>query len=137
MRDLNRIIIHCAATPWDMDIGVEEIRKWHKAKGWRDCGYHYVIRLNGNIEVGRPLEQSGAHCKGHNKDSIGICLVGGKDGTAGYTDAQWRSLRVLVEGLKKAMFRERILTDLLVQGHNDYTNAKTCPNFSVGEWYAS
>ena len=129
MRQINQIIVHCSATKWGQDIGVKQIRKWHLERGWRDIGYHYVIRLNGTIEAGRPLEQTGAHCKGQNKDSIGICLVGGLDGTDAYTDAQWRSLRILINGLRGEF------GSLDVKGHNDYTNAKTCPNFKVKEWF--
>ena len=62
-----------------MDIGVKEIRKWHVDENkWSDIGYHDVIRRNGAIETGRPLEKPGAHAKGHNQNAIGICLVGGK-----------------------------------------------------------
>ena len=60
-----------------MDIGAKEIKAWHKGKGWKDIGYHYVIRLNGKVELGRPLEKMGSHVVGYNRDSVGVCYVGG------------------------------------------------------------
>jgi len=130
MRDINRIIVHCSATT--VDVSAETIRKWHKKKGWRDIGYHYVIRADGTIETGRPIKEAGAHTRGHNKDSIGICLAGGYDGTTDdYTEEQWHSLEVLIGGLYKMCY------GLEVRGHNDYTNSKTCPNFDVDYWWAT
>ena len=77
MRKVNLLVIHCAATKPNMDIGRDEIDSWHKARGWSGIGYHYVIRRDGRIESGRPVEQAGAHASGYNANSIGICLVGG------------------------------------------------------------
>lgn len=86
-------VSHCAATKPDMDIGAAEITRWHKAKGYFTIGYHYVIRRNGKIENGRPIEQPGAHAQGHNAESIGICMAGGIDENGkpqcNYTAAQW------------------------------------------------
>lgn len=126
MRKIKRVIVHCSATEGDVDANT--IRDWHKARGWSDIGYHYVIRTSGAVEPGRPIEKAGAHCKGHNWDSIGICLAGGRDGTANYTPQQWRSLRVLVEYYE-------LVYDCSVHGHNDYTDLKTCPNFNVSKWH--
>ena len=128
MRDINKIIVHCSATDWGDDIDVDTIRQWHQARGWSDIGYHYVIRLNGDIQRGRPLERAGAHAKGENADSIGVALIGGKDGTDAYTPAQWESLKMLVDW---AQYR---WPEAQVKGHNDFTDQKTCPNFNVGEW---
>ena len=61
MRPINRIIIHCTATPEGRDVTIGEVRKWHVVRGWRDVGYHYLIRLDGTVETGRPIEQVGAH----------------------------------------------------------------------------
>lgn len=131
MRAINRIIIHCAATKGD--VSAATIKKWHTetVHKWRDIGYHYVIRFNGTIEVGRPIAESGAHAKGHNRDSIGICLAGGKGGLINYTDAQWHSLRILTEGLSERYD----IPDEGIIGHNDVTNRKTCPNFDVQKWW--
>lgn len=132
-REIKEIIIHCSATGPDMDIGVYEIDRWHRAQGWLSCGYHYVIRRDGRLEKGRPEEEPGAHCRGRNLTSIGICLAGGLGGDgraeANYTEAQWKRLRELVYGLREKYPKAAI------KGHNDFTAGKTCPNFSVGDWW--
>ena len=69
MRKISKIIVHCSATQEGKDISVDTIRKWHLKRGWRDIGYHFVISLDGEIEEGRPIEQSGAHTKGHNYEN--------------------------------------------------------------------
>ena len=80
MRKIDKIIIHCSATPIGRDFSAKVIREWHvKGNGWDDIGYHYIVRLNGDLEYGRPVEIAGAHCRGHNKNSIGICYIGGMD----------------------------------------------------------
>lgn len=133
-RPVDKIIIHCAATPPDMDIGVKEIKQWHKQKGWSDIGYHYVIRHNGVIEDGRPVNRIGAHVAGHNKGSIGICLVGGVDheghAVPNFTDKQWRTLEQMVRSLKTQLPRATI------HGHNEFAN-KSCPSFIVQNWLQS
>ena len=77
MRTINKIILHCTATPEGRHTTVEDIRLWHKSQGWSDIGYHYVVYLDGSIHTGRPIEVSGAHTKGLNKNSIGVVYVGG------------------------------------------------------------
>ena len=138
MRTINKIVVHCAATKPSMNIGVQAIRKWHTdpkpaGNGWRDIGYHYVIKRDGTIQLGRDLETPGAHARGYNADSVGICLVGGmdKDGKAAvnYTDKQMTSLAVLVGGL------ESRYPNAFVCGHNDLTKSKTCPNYDVKKWW--
>ena len=98
---INEIIIHCTFTPDDMDIGVEEIDKWHARKGWKSesgvaCGYHRVIRRDGSVEWGRRLTEMGAHTKGRNVYTIAICMVGGMgdDGLpdCNFTWLQWAAL---------------------------------------------
>ena len=77
MRKIDKIIIHCSATPKHKDFSAETIRDWHvKGNGWDDIGYHYVVRLDGSLEYGRPVQVPGAHCRGENKSSIGICDIG-------------------------------------------------------------
>jgi N-acetylmuramoyl-L-alanine amidase len=72
------IVIHCAATKPSMDIGKDEIRKWHvDDNGWEDIGYHFIIRRNGTVEEGRKIDYQGAHAPAVNSRSIGICLIGG------------------------------------------------------------
>ena len=131
-RFVNRLIIHCAASPPEMDIGVKEIRDWHvKDNGWRDIGYHHVIRRDGNIEVGRHIDEVGAHTSGYNTGSIGVCLVGGVDvknkPDANFTKAQWDTLERYVQSFQKQYPKATI------HGHNEYAN-KACPSFNVQEW---
>ena len=91
LRKIDKIIVHCADTPDGKDFTIKDIDRWHKERGWQCCGYHHVIRLDGTIENGRPLAQIGAHCKGYNENSIGICLIGRRE----FTPAQLVSLRNL------------------------------------------
>jgi N-acetyl-anhydromuramyl-L-alanine amidase AmpD len=129
IEEVKYIVLHCAETPATMDIGVAEIRQWHLKRGWFDIGYHYVIRRDGTIETGRPTDRPGAHARGFNHISLGICLVGGK-GDDEFTDDQWDALAGLVIGLKQAH------PDAMVLGHRDLPNVnKTCPNFDAREWY--
>ena len=141
MRPINEIIVHCADTPpsWGGNMTPEqqrdEIRRWHvEERGWSDIGYHYVITRNGVVVQGRPLDKIGAHVKGHNKGTIGICLVGGKGGTAhdkfreNFTKEQDFALRKLIDELK-----DRFVSINKVSGHNKYA-AKACPCFNVQEW---
>lgn len=122
MRTINKIIIHCSASANTFDIGVKEITAWHKARGFKTVGYHYVIRRNGVIENGRDLEQVGAHCKGHNADSIGICLVGDDK----FTREQFAALIGTLSALYKRY------PNVKLYGHRDLdTQGKTCPNFAV------
>ncbi len=76
MRQITEIILHCSDTVEGRDYTVEDIDRWHKNRGWRSIGYHYVIYRDGTVHEGRPLKQIGAHCKGHNYHSIGICYIG-------------------------------------------------------------
>jgi len=74
MRSIKKIVVHHSASP--PETTVEEIDAWHKARGWWGIGYHYVVDHNGEIQEGRPLKKPGAHTKGHNRKSIGICVTG-------------------------------------------------------------
>ena len=128
MRKITEIIIHCSATKEGMDFTVEDIDRWHRQRGFSGVGYHFIIRLDGSINPGRSMYQIGAHCKGHNAHSIGICYVGGlsTDGKPKdtRTAAQKASLRALVEQLKEEF---PLAT---VHGHNEFA-AKACPCFDV------
>lgn len=130
-QETNKIVIHCAATKPSMDIGKEEITTWHIQRGFRTIGYHYVIRRDGEVEVGRSQEEIGAHALNHNKDSVGICLVGGlsedNEAEENFTDIQWDILREVVEDL----LEDYPAADVI--GHNDISD-KACPCFDVKEW---
>lgn len=157
MRQINAIVVHGAWTKPGLDIGVETIRKWHTdpkeqgGRGWSDVGYHFVIRRDGTQELGRPIEKPGAHVAGHNEDSLGICLVGGREDetpdTAGlpeeikqeilwefnYTREQISSLIVLVDSLRDLYGRR-----VKVLGHRDYPGVvKRCPGFDVQAFFAT
>lgn len=127
----NKLIVHCSATKPTQDIGLEEIDSWHKARGWRGCGYHYIIRRNGVIEQGRPVTEKGAHAKGYN-DCLGICLVGGLDENGApednFTEEQINNFMMFVQCLSIVFGRMTIL------GHRDLPNVnKACPSFDVVE----
>ena len=131
IEEVKYIVIHCADTPASMDVGVEEIRQWHLKRGWFDVGYHWVIRRDGTIETGRPSDRPGAHARGFNHISLGICLVGGKGGD-NFTDDQWDALAGLVIGLKQAHPAAEVL------GHRDLPNVnKQCPSFDAKAWWAN
>lgn len=136
-RDIDLIVIHCSATAPSVDIGAAAIRSWHVVdNGWSDIGYHYVIRRNGSIELGRDANTAGAHARGYNKTSLGVCMVGGVDEQLNPEDnfapEQYKSLEVLVRGLQAKHDCTR------VEGHGDLPGvAKACPSFDVQSWLAS
>lgn len=126
------ICVHCAATRPEMDIGVSEIREWHLARGFSDIGYADVIRRDGRVEEGRHIDDVGAHAKGYNEVSVGICLVGGVDKKNrpenNFTDAQFKSLKRLLR-FYKAKYPKAVIV-----GHNELDSGKACPSFDVQEW---
>jgi len=136
MRDINQIIIHCSATPPSMDIGVKEIRSWHvNERKWSDIGYHIVVRRDGTVEFGRPINKPGSHAKGHNQNSIGVCWVGGVDAKMNpennMTEVQERELWCTVENL---MLTYKVSKDMVL-GHRDLPGVtKSCPSYDVKEW---
>lgn len=122
---IDTIIIHCSATPNGRIHDAADIHQWHQERGWDGIGYHYVIKIDGAIENGRPDYWQGAHASGHNEDSVGICLIG----TDSFSQAQFRSLAKLCTKLK---FK---YGDVKIIGHNQVSD-KTCPGFNVEEWVA-
>jgi N-acetyl-anhydromuramyl-L-alanine amidase AmpD len=127
MRRLTKIIIHHSASDYPIHDNVETIRDWHKSKGFTDIGYHYLITKDGSICTGRPVEKVGAHCRGHNKDSVGVCLTG-KDF---FSLAQFMSLDILIEGLCNywGISRSQVFT------HRNFADT-LCPNFIVKDYFA-
>ena len=133
MRTITLIIIHCSAVkPWQ-ESGVREIDRWHRAKGWKSCGYHYVVRRDGTVEVGRPVEEVGAHCLNRNRHSIGICYEGGLDAEGRpadtRTEAQKKALRELLQQLHAKFPRA------IIAGHNVFNPMKACPCFNAIDEY--
>ena len=133
MRNINKIIVHCSATPEGKDFSVADIRRWHLQRGFADIGYHFVIYRDGSVNIGRPLYKSGAHCSGHNKKSIGVCYIGGvaTDGKIPMdtrTSAQKDSLVRLITELRQQF------PNASVHGHREFAN-KACPCFNASEEY--
>ena len=129
MRKIDKIFIHCSATPEGRDIKMETIKSWHvKGRGWRNIGYHFVIELDGLLRPGRPMQQMGAGVKGHNANSIHVCYVGGIDKSKNpkdtRTEAQRETLNTIIGGLLKEY------PNASVHGHNEFAN-KACPSFDV------
>lgn len=114
-----------------MDIGLAEIDRWHRSRGWLKIGYHYVIRRNGQLELGRHTDEVGAHAKGHNATSIGICMVGGIDSDGkpenNFTQEQWDRLIMLLSALHNDYPAAKVI------GHNE-VSSKDCPSFDVQVW---
>ena len=123
MRIIDKLIIHCSDTPKSMDVGAKEIGRWHEQRGFNKIGYHYVIRRDGSLEVGRMESVIGAHCFGQNRRSLGVCLVGRGE----YTKKQFTALKRLSDELKNRY------VGLKIKGHYSYSK-KTCPMFNVEEW---
>ena len=132
MRTINSIIIHCTATKPLAHINVNDVRRWHRERGFSDIGYHYLILVDGTVEAGRPLSAIGAHCKGHNAHSIGICYVGGLNDKGKPADtrtpAQREAMRSLLISLKHRF------PDATIHGHRDFA-AKACPCFDATAEY--
>jgi len=130
-RKINYIVVHCSATRRGHDFDVFDINRWHKDRGWSGCGYHYVLNLDGSVSIGRGVDYSGAHVRGHNSDSIGICLIGGLDESRNpkensFTNAQMLFLRELLDELKK------LYPDAEILGHRDFKGVrKACPCMEV------
>lgn len=132
MRKINEIIVHCTATKEGKDYTVADIDKWHKARGWKGIGYHYVVYRDGTVHTGRPVNEIGAHCQGHNANSIGVCYVGGltADGKTPKdtrTAAQKSALKKLLHTLKQRYPNARIV------GHRDLS-PDTNHNGKVDKW---
>lgn len=135
MRKIEKIILHCSATPEGKDYTVDDIRRWHTnpvsrgGRGWSDIGYHYVVYRDGSVHAGRPESKTGAHCAGHNRHSIGVCYIGGlahdsKTPKDTRTPAQRSALRQLVEELR------RKYPGATVHGHREFAR-KACPCFEM------
>lgn len=153
-RPIELIVVHCSATPSGKVLGgglgdrhvsaAQVIDRWHMQRGFArnpasvaeyspelpHIGYHWVIDLDGTVLPGRRITEVGAHCKGYNANSLGLCLVGGLEPEASYTTAQWRNLNKLVLALKKRFAAARVV------GHRDLNAGRTCPGFDVQAWWA-
>ena len=134
-RTIKELIVHCSATPEGKDYSVDTIRQWHLQRGFSDIGYHYVIYRDGSIHIGRDESIIGAHCTGHNTNSIGVCYIGGcaSDGKTPKdtrTTEQKQSLVKLLKELKTKYPKASI------HGHRDFSS-KACPSFDATKEYSS
>ena len=132
MRKISEIIVHCSATAELRDFGAKDIDLWHKAQGWDCIGYHYVVRIDGTIEEGRPVERIGAHCKGHNAYSIGVCYVGGLDKSGKPKDTRTPLQKQALARLLKQLRAK--YPNAVICGHRDFAN-KACPCFDAKNEY--
>ena len=134
MRTITLIIVHCSANKAGSVLRLKDIDRYHRSLGWKGCGYHYVIPTDGTIEIGRDEAVVGAHCKNHNRHSIGICYIGGLSADGKLedtrTDAQRIALRKLLEALHRKYPRA------LIVGHRDLDPKKACPCFDAASEYA-
>lgn len=130
MRKIDKIILHCTATPEGREVTVADVTAWHKERGFSTIGYHYLVYLDGTVVRGRREEEIGVHCLGQNAGSIGVCYVGGLDSRGNPKDtrtaAQRVALRNLVEGL------QRRYPHATLHGHNEFA-AKACPCFKISD----
>lgn len=151
---INRLILHCSASPNGRDDRAVDIDRWHRERGFRRdpaliqhdnpslrcIGYHYVIDVSGVVETGRSEREAGAHCQGYNAGSLGICLIG----TDRYTAAQWQSLRDMLLGSRDrpdkpapaGLLARHGLQPAAVHGHREFNPHKTCPGFDVRAFVA-
>lgn len=135
-REISQLVVHCSATKPSLDVDAAMIDRWHRTKGWRCIGYHYVIKRDGTIQRGRPLNEVGAHVANHNLNSVGICLAGGVNtnnkAENNFTKEQFGALADLLDVLKRRFPEAEIL------GHRDFPGVKKdCPSFDVRKWLKS
>ena len=132
MRKITKIIVHCADTPEGRDDKAADIRRWHKARGFNDIGYHYVVDLDGTIEPGRDVTIAGAHANGHNADSIGVCYIGGADTDMTPKDTRTKEQKTALRILLKYLVQK--YPGAKIYGHRDFAN-KSCPSFDAKTEY--
>ena len=132
-RRITEIIVHCTATPENRDYTVSDIRQWHKRQGWGDIGYHYVVYRDGTVHDGRDVDIIGAHCTGHNANSIGVVYVGGV-APDGKTPKDTRTDRQKAALLSLLLDLRRMYPGAEIHGHRDFAK-KACPSFDATKEY--
>jgi len=136
-RKIDKLVIHCTATHPYQDFDIEDVTRWHTApkpngRGWSRPGYHYLIKLSGEVQIGCDINRAGIHARGHNRNSIALALVGGLDRNGRpspdfFRKEQWASLSKLVQQFKS------LYPDAEIVGHNQL-GPKACPSFRVDDW---
>ncbi|MBE6311326.1 MAG: N-acetylmuramoyl-L-alanine amidase [Bacteroidales bacterium] len=129
MRKIDTIIIHCSATPEGRNYTVKQIDTWHRNRGFNGIGYHFVIYLDGSVHVGRALAKAGAHCKGYNAHSIGVCYIGGVT-SDGKTPKDTRTSQQKASLVKLITELRQQFPNASVHGHREFAN-KACPCFNA------
>ena len=137
-RMINKIIVHCTATPEGRAVSVAEIRSWHtlpkpKGNGWSDIGYHYIIGLKGELWNGRDVDLVGAHCENQNANSIGVVYVGGVDKNGKPKDTRTMEQKNALVKLLREL--RRIYPKAKIYGHRDFSS-KACPSFDAKSEYS-
>jgi N-acetylmuramoyl-L-alanine amidase len=117
MKTIDAIIIHCSATRTGQDLRAKDIDRMHRARGFNQIGYNYVVDLDGTIESGRPLTISGAHCLGYNDHSVGICYIGGLDGNGQPADTRTDQQKAAIRELVATICKDYPIIEVL--GHRD------------------
>ena len=125
--EIKYLVVHCSDTPNNRDVDAKEIHGWHLQNGWDGIGYHAVIKRDGTIERGRPEYWQGSHVRGHNDESLGVCLIGRDQ----FTDDQLESLRFILRDWKLKYPLSAVV------GHRDLDPKKTCPNMDIAHWIAT
>ena len=146
-RSITEIIVHCTATQEGLDYTVDDIRRWHRGRGFTDVGYHYIVYRSGSVVNGRDVDTTGAHCTGHNTHSIGVCYVGGLD-RDGKTAKDTRTLAQKAALLSLLTDLRRLYPSSRIIGHRDtspdkngngtvepFEWIKACPCFDVKKEY--
>lgn len=128
MRKINKIILHCSATKAGQNFSVSDIDAWHRARGFRCIGYHYVVYLDGSIHAGRAESETGAHCLGQNGNSIGICYIGGLDAAGNPADTRTPQQKTALREIVGRM--QRKYPGATLHGHREFA-AKACPCFDI------
>ena len=129
-RRIDAIVIHCTASKPDVDLTAQDVRTMHKRQGWSDIGYHYLIRLDGRIELGRDVDIIGAHVEGHNAHTIGVCYVGGLDRNGKPYDTRTENQKASL--LSLLMMLRKTYPKAVIKGHRDFPGVKkACPCFDA------
>ena len=134
MRLISFFIIHCSAVRPNQSSSAADIDRWHRARGFNSIGYHFVVRRDGSIETGRPMEKVGAHCLNRNAHSIGICYEGGLDANGKPADTRTPQQREALRKLLQQLHEQ--FPKAIIAGHNMFNPMKACPCFDAMREYA-
>jgi len=135
MRKIKFIVIHCTDTPEGREVTGEEVDRWHRERGWRMAGYHYLVHLDGRVEHLRPEYMNAAACAKGNANSTGVhvCYVGGRNSCGDYADTRTKEQQLALLGLLHKLKGQ--YPQATICGHRDFDSAKVCPCFNAAEEY--